>query len=195
MLTFRRLIPLALVFAVTAPAGAAFAQQHLIDEVRFGIYDHDTDLIGSKKEGGADLILEVLSRRITWLDLIGGPKLLLGAAVNTTGRTDQVYFGLIRRWELFQDVIKSGDEIFLEGTLGGSWHDGRLDVIGTPEEETWKSHGSRLVFRENVGIGYRFSAKWSVTVNLNHISNAGLAERNEGMNGIGMTVNMAMGDR
>jgi len=195
MPSFTGLIPLALVFAVTVPAGVAFAQQPLINEVRFGIYDHDTDLIGSKKEGGVDLILEGLSRRITWLDFIGGPKFLLGTAVNTAGRTNQLYFGFIRSWELFQDVIKPGDAIFLEGTLGGSWHDGKLDVIGTPEEEVWKSHGSRLTFRENVGIGYRFNAKWSVTLNLNHISNAGLADPNEGMNNIGLTVNIALGDR
>jgi hypothetical protein len=193
MPVFTRLIPLALVFVAIAPGGAAFAQQGLVDEVRFGVYDHDTDLIGSKKEGGVDLILEVLSRRITWLDFIGGPRFIVGTAINTAGRTNQLYFGLMRRWELFGDVLKTGDAIFLEGTLGGSFHDGKLDVVGTPEEEHWKSRGTRLLFRENIGLGYRFDEKWSVTLNLNHISNAGLAGRNEGMNDIGLTVNMKLG--
>jgi lipid A 3-O-deacylase len=193
MPAFARLIPLALAFAITAP-DAAFAQQNRVDEVRFGLYDHDSDLFSSKKESGADFILEVVSRRITWLEFIGGPRFLVGTAVNTAGQTNQIYLGLIRTWGLFQDVIKPGDAIFLEGTLGGSWHDGKLDVIGTPEMQDWKSHGSRLLFRENIGIGYRFNAKWSVTFNLNHISNAGLADPNEGMNDIGLTLNMKLGD-
>ena len=38
-----RTIPLALVFAAMGPAGVAFAQQNLVDEIHFGLYDHDTD--------------------------------------------------------------------------------------------------------------------------------------------------------
>ena len=34
-----------------------------------------------------------------------------------------------------------------------------------------------------------------MTLNFNHISNAGLAEPNEGMNDIGLTVNMKLGPR
>jgi lipid A 3-O-deacylase len=177
------------------PVDAALAQQNLVDEIRFGVYDHDTDLIGSKKESGADLIVEVLSRRIASLDFIGGPRFLIGGAINTAGRTNQIYIGLARSWELFEGVFNPGDAVYLEGTLGGSWNDGKLDVLGTPEEENWKSHGSRFLFRENIAIGYRFNAKWSVALNLNHISNAGLADPNEGMNDIGLTVNMKLGDR
>jgi lipid A 3-O-deacylase len=195
MLASSRLIPLALVFAAIGPPGAAFAQETLVDEIHFGLYDHDTDLIGSKKESGADFILEVLSRRIASLDFIGGPRFLLGAAVNSAGQTNQIYIGLVRTWQLFRGVFKPDDAIFLEGTLGGSWNDGKIDVIGTPEEKNWKSRGSRLLFRENIAIGYRFNTKWAVALNLNHISNAGLADPNEGMNGIGLTVNMKLGAR
>lgn len=193
MIRSRCLLSLAAALTLALPS-SALAQPALLDELRLGVYDHDTDIFSSKKEAGADLILEVLTRRITWLDFIGGPRFLVGAAVNTSGQTNQLYVGLIRTWELFQDVATPGDAIFLEGTLGGTWHDGKLDVIGTPEEADWKSHGSRLLFRSNIGIGYRFNAKWSVTLNFNHISNAGLADPNEGMNDIGLTLNMKLGE-
>ena len=195
MLASSRLIPLALVFAATGPAGAALAQQNLVDEIHFGLHDHDTDLIGSKKESGADFVVEVLSPQMVILGLAVGPRFLLGAAVNSAGQTNQIYVGAARSWDLFRDVLNEDDAVFLEGTLGVTWHNGKIDVIGTPEEQNWKSHGSRVLFRENIAVGYRFNAKWAVALNLNHISNAGLADPNEGMNDIGLTVNMKLGPR
>jgi len=175
-------------------ANGAFAQD-IVDEVRVGVYDHDTDLIGHKKERGTDFVLELVSKRIEALRFIGAPRFLVGGAVNSASQTNQVYFGLIQTWDLFREVMTPDDAIFLEGTLGGTLHDGKIDVLGTPDAQRWKSHGSRLLFRENIGIGYRFNAKWSVVLNLNHISNAGLADPNEGMNDIGLTVNMKLGGR
>src|SRR5262245_8564995 len=176
-------------------AEAASAQDTGVDEIRFGVYDHDTDLFGHKKESGVDLVLEALSTRIAALRFIGSPRFLIGVNINTAGQTNQVYIGLIRSWDLFHAVLKTDDAIFLEGTLGGGLNDGKLDVLGKPEGQRWKSHGSHLLFREAVGVGYRFNPKWSMALNLSHISNAGLAEPNEGLNNVGLTLNMKLGSR
>jgi lipid A 3-O-deacylase len=193
----RRFVPihaLAVLISV-ATAAEARAQQFLIDEVRLGLYDHDTDLIGHKKESGVDFISEILSRPITILNFIGAPRFLVGGALNSAGQTNQIYVGLIRSWDLFYGALTPGDSIFIEGTLGGGWNDGKIDVIGTSEEPRWKSHGSHILFREALDVGYRFNPFWSVGLNFNHISNAGLARRNEGMNDVGLSVNMKLGPR
>jgi lipid A 3-O-deacylase len=120
--------------------------------------------------------------------IIGQPRLALGAMLNTEGQTNQVYVGLNSQWPFVHDVFQSGDAIFLEGSVGGAWHDGKLDVKGTPEDADWKSRGSEFVFRTGFGFGYRFDEDWSVAVTMYHISNADLAPPNEGSNDIGVQV-------
>jgi lipid A 3-O-deacylase len=188
-----RFIASILFFSAALAASNASAQEAFVDEIRLGVFDHDTDLIGHKKESGADVVLELLSRPLTGLNFIGAPRLLIGGAVNSAGQTNQIYAGLIKSWYLVRDVLKSGDGIFIEGVLGGGLNDGKTDVIGTPKERDWKSHGSHFMFRTGFDIGYRIDSVWAVAINFNHISNAGLADPNEGMNGIGLTVNMKLG--
>lgn len=171
--------------AFVCGAGAAQAEG-LIDEVRFGVFDHDTAIVGSSKEEGADINVELLSQPISSLRIIGQPRLAVGAMLNTAGQTNQVYVGLDAQWPFAHDAIRSGDSFFLEGDVGVAWHDGKIDVRGTPEEAEWKSHGSDLLFRTGFGLGYRFDETWSVALTLHHISNANLEHPNEGSNNIGI---------
>lgn len=71
---------------------------------------------------------------------------------------------------------------FVAGSLGLAIHDGELDT----ERSDRKALGGRVLFRESVEIGYRFGEahRHAVSVMLSHISNAGIYERNEGMDTI-----------
>ena len=113
-------------------------------------------------------------------------------ALNSAGRTSQFYTGLNAQWDYARNVFTNADALYLEGTIGGDWNNGKTDVRGTPLEASWKSHGSHLLFRSGFALGYRFNATWSVAVAFNHISNAGLATPNEGMNDLGLLVGMKL---
>lgn len=182
--------------AALALAGQAQAQTapefRLIDEVRFAVLQHDTGVIGENREDGVDLGVEVLSTPIEALRLIGSPKVVAGALVNTDGYTNQIYLGLQAERTLASQVFSPNDAIYLEGMVGAAWHDGKLDVSGTPLEDEWKSHGSRVVFRTGFGVGYRFNEKWSLTATFHHISNADTSLPNEGSNDIGLRLGMKL---
>ncbi|HWK43293.1 MAG TPA: acyloxyacyl hydrolase [Stellaceae bacterium] len=168
-----------LALAQTADSGK------IVDELKGGIYDHDASVLGHQKETGADINLEVLFTSPSFLGIIGSPRPMVGGLVNTSGQTDQFYFGLTWDWTFVHDVFASGDGFYVEGSLGGSVHDGKLDVQGA-EAQRRKSLGSPVLFREDVDLGYRFAQRYSVAISLNHISDADLAKRNEGLNDVGL---------
>ncbi|WP_420478928.1 acyloxyacyl hydrolase [Brevundimonas sp. FT23028] len=179
--------------AVLACAGEARAQDfRLVDEVRFAVLQHDTGVIGEHREDGVDLGVEVLSTPIHALELVGSPRFVAGTLINTDGYTNQVYAGLQAERPLARGVLNPDDTLYVEGMVGVAWHDGKLDVTGTPLEDEWKSHGSRLVFRTGFGVGYRFNEKWSLTATFHHISNADTSLPNEGSNDIGLRLGMKL---
>lgn len=186
-----RLSGVAAVSAVCLLSSVAYARSP-IDEVRFGLYQHDTGIIGNHKEEGADLALEIMSRPVTALSLIGSPRFVFGGVYNTAGQTDQIYLGIDKQLDFAKGVFSSKDAFFVEGTIGGVWHNGKHDVQGTPLESRWKSHGGSFLFRPGLALGYRFNERWSLAVSLNHISNAGLASSNEGSNDLGLLLGMKL---
>jgi lipid A 3-O-deacylase len=166
-------------------AGTARADDP-VDVIRLGVLDHDTGLVGTSKEDGIDIGVEILSPPVSQLAIIGAPRIVIGGLVNTEGQTNQIYAGLLAQWSFSKDVFTAGDAFFLEGMVGGAWHDGETDVTGTPEEANWKSRGSELVFRTGFGVGYHINEKWSAALTFAHVSNADLAEPNEGANDVGL---------
>jgi lipid A 3-O-deacylase len=187
----RALAGLAITALLALLAGRAAAAEPLVSEVRFGVYEHDTGLIAQHVEKGADFALELLSQPLDTLALIGSPRLVVGGALNSAGRTDQIYVGLTKQWEFVHAVFHPADAFFLEGTFGGDWNDGKKDVSGTPEAASWKSHGSHLLFRTGADFGYRIG-DWSLALSFNHISNAGLARKNDGINDLGLRLGMRL---
>jgi lipid A 3-O-deacylase len=173
--------------SLLAGAGPAHAEG-LIDEVRVGLFDHDTSAVGNSKEPGADVVLEAVSHPIPWLKLIGHPRVVVGTALNTAGSTNQIYAGLDAQLNVFKGIASDHDAIFIGGTVGATLHDGKIDVRGTPEEAEWKSHGSSVLWRTGFDVGYRFNETWSVALSFNHISNADYTNPNEGSNDLGIIV-------
>jgi lipid A 3-O-deacylase len=173
-------------------SSAAYAGGSPINELRLGIYQHDTGIIGTHKEEGADFALEALTRPVTALWLIGSPRIVFGGAYNTAGQTSQIYLGIDKQLDFLHNTFSSSDAFFIEGTIGGVWQDGKHDVVGTPLEARWKSHGGSFLFRPGLALGYRFNQTWSIAASLNHISNAGLGNPNEGMNDLGLLIGMKL---
>lgn len=178
--------------AVLACGAAPAAAEDFIDEIRLGVLDHDTGLVGTSKEDGIDVGLELLSHPLSSLAAVGSPRFVIGGLVNSEGQTNQAYAGLLARWEFAEGVLRADDALFLEGTVAVAWHDGKRDVTGTPEEAEWKSHGSAWGFRTGFGVGYRIDERWSVALSFHHFSNADLAQPNEGTNDVGLRIGMRL---
>jgi len=174
--------------AVIAIPGTALADDVPFDEIRVGVYKHDASILGHQKERGEDINVEILFTSPVVLEKIASPRPNLGGLVNTAGQTDQLYTGLTWTWDFLQDVLTGGDGFYLEGTLGISLHNGNISVSEPADTQQDKSLGSRVLFREDVDIGYRFTPRWSLAISYNHISNANLAKRNEGLNDFGVRV-------
>jgi lipid A 3-O-deacylase len=168
------------VAALALPGLAKADAYGFLDEARIGVFEHDASVFGHQKETGADIGVEFLFDSPRFLTLIGSPRPIIGGLANSAGQTDQAYTGLTWTWDFIHNVLHQGDAFYVEGTLGGGWNDGKINVNGaTPE-------GENILFREDVDIGYRITSVYSVALSYNHISNADLGERNEGINDIGL---------
>jgi len=178
------------VAAAVCGAGAAQAQDfRLVDEVRLGVLEHDTELGGGEsKEGGFDIGAELLTSPITQLSWIGSPRAVFGLQVNSEGYTNMAYAGILAQKTVADGVFSSTDAFYIEGTVGVAYHDGAIDVRLRPEDAEWKSHGSYWVIRSGFGAGYRVNEHWSVTATFAHISNANLVQPNQGSNDVGVRV-------
>ena len=158
------------------PAGA----QSLVDEVRVGGFYHDAGIFGTRKERGADLNLELRFASPEFLGAIWSPRPHLGVTGSLAGDTSQLYFGLTWSFMLWRTGGNNG--LFLDASLGGSAHNGKLEPTRTDR----KALGSRVLFRESLEFGYRFGDVHSISVMLDHASNANLADHNEGIDSLGL---------
>jgi lipid A 3-O-deacylase len=183
------LLALAAATVVAAPAGAG------VDEVRFGVLGHDVPFpdahgwqtpnpFAHRYEGGANLNPELLFGRVEGLGLLGRPRPHVGISVNTAGYTSSAYGGLTWRGAL-------GRGGFVEGFLGVAVHDGKLE----DDSGEWASLGSRALFRFGGELGLELGRGCRVTVFWEHMSNAGLAEHNDGMDSIGVRLGVSLRPR
>lgn len=178
---FRIALSVALVAALPLAAahaqedGATEAPSGIVSELRLGALYHDIPIFGSNKEDGFDVNGEVLFTSPGFLDVLGAPRPHIGASINSQGNTSQAYFGLT--WDF--DLPWS---LFIEGSLGGSVNNGHMDI----ESADQKSLGCHLLFRESLSLGWRIDRHNNLSVMLDHISNANLCDRNEGLNTIGL---------
>ncbi|WP_149541114.1 acyloxyacyl hydrolase [Siccirubricoccus phaeus] len=166
----------------------------IFSEVRLGGAWHD---IGAK-ERGANVLGEVLfaspvPARLTtdmpplyrW---VFQPRVHLGFAANTEGYTSYGYAGLTWTTMLARDVFRRGDGIRFDFFFGGSLNNGK-HVTNEPDR---KSLGGNLLFRVGGEIGYQIDPRWSVSLFLDHESNAGSARANEGLNSLGLRIGFGL---
>jgi lipid A 3-O-deacylase len=167
-------------------------QGGLIYEVKIGALMHDVPLAGSSKElSGVDLNLEVIFGPSVPI-LYGTIRPALGATINFAGYTSKAY--LDARWQV--ECCWGG---FFALGVGAAIHNGEEDTLRnwmslTPAalksafatSENHKQLGSRVLFHPTVEWGYRLNEHNSLSVFWEHISNAGLAAKNEGLDNLGI---------
>lgn len=147
----------------------------VVFEIRLGILVHDEGPFSRNEEDGVDGNLEVLFVSPKFLDIIWGPRPHLGASINGSGDTSQVYAGLSWEWSFLGNW-------FAGFSLVGSVHDGKLETLETDRKEL----GCRILFRESIDMGYRFGGRHAISGFLDHISNANICDRNEGLENYGI---------
>jgi len=59
-------------------------------------------------------------------------------------------------------------------------------VIG--QFDTFRGNSGRMNFMTEIGVGYEFENDWHIALKWRHISNAGFANRNAGVNAIGIGI-------
>lgn len=173
-------VTILLAVAIVHPAVAADQRERfwgILSEARFGLLWHDPGVFGSNREVGADINAEILFVSPRFLEIVWSPRPHLGMSVNTAGATSQLYGGLTWGWTFW-------DPFFLEGSFGFSVHNGKLNV---PEHvRDRKSLGCRVLFRESVSLGVYLGKHHSLSAMLDHISNARLCNRNDGLDTVGV---------
>jgi hypothetical protein len=160
--------------ADAALAQAAYAPSGL--EIRGGVLAHDVPGLwsGFRLERGIDINAELLFG--AGMPFIGGTvRPAVGASVNTEGYTSRAYVDA--RWE-----YQTPSGIFFGLGLGGTVHNGLLD----PTDPDKKALGSRILFHIPIEIGLRLDEHNSISVYFEHMSNAFLAQSNEGLDSIGV---------
>jgi hypothetical protein len=179
-------------FAALALCGSGGARA---DEVALGAYAHDVDTFISShaREAGADIEVAYRTSPIEGLRAIGRPMIVLELFGNTAGRTS---FGSLsftwRRYWLHE-------RLYGQIGFGMAIHD-HFDEIpdpyapGLPPAEAqhrlaiaqnFKALGTRVLFDDQLALGWRLTPRFAIEASWVHISNAGLGHSNPGLDDFG----------
>ena len=169
--------PLAATPAIAADPGPSSDHRGYFHRAFLGILAHDVGGLwsGTRMEGAVDINGEIVFCRTGRPVLAGSLHPNLGLSVNSQGDTSKFYGGII--WEL-----NFPNGFFLATGLGAAVHNGELDT----DDKDKKSLGSRVLFRIPIEFGYQVTARHSFSLLFDHVSNAGLASPNEGLDTIGV---------
>jgi len=148
-----------------------------ISELRLGVLNHDEGPFSRNKEDdNPDINVEILFASPEFLDVIWSPRPHIGADINTGDDTSSYYFGLSWEWFLWRNL-------FAGFSLGGAFHDGETELAGRSDK---KELGCSPLFRESVEMGWVFAEHHTVSLMLDHISNAKICDENEGLENFGI---------
>ncbi len=153
----------------------------ILDELKLGFLAHDVGIGGHHKENGYDANGEILFASPWFFKYIWSPRPHFGIDGNLNGKTNFYYGGLTWDWMFYRPGWSRDDGFFAALALGGSVNDGKISTTLA----TRKSLGSHVLFREGLDLGYRVNSFLSFSGFIDHSSNAGLANRNEGITNAG----------
>ena len=177
-----------LIAIVAAPsalrAGMEKASRPTLSSVRIPLRIFGAGPWGEEgRSNSANLTGEILfAKPFTASDLFTSyfiPRPHVGGSLNFDGQTSFAYAGLT--WSV--DLTPS---LFVEGSLGGAFHDGETTTRGLPRRV--ESLGCTPLFRESGAVGVRLSANWSVMATLERLTNAGACSENRGLTNVGARV-------
>jgi len=149
----------------------------LIHELRLGIAAHDVDALwsGEHKEKGVDYSAEVVfGKRIAEFGS-GVVRPNLGFDWHNRGDTSKAYGGLVWHWT-------NDRRLSFEVGLGAAVHTGERET----RDPHLKQLGSKLLFRIPIELGWQCAERQRVSLFFEHVSNAWLADENEGMDLLGV---------
>ncbi len=147
----------------------------ILSEIRFGVFVHDQGPFSRNEEDGVDFNFELLFTSPAILEGMWSPRPHFGATVNGSGDTSQVYLGLTWEWPF-------GRDWYLDFSLGGAAHDGKTKTNRIDRKEL----GCRVLFRESIELGYRLGTRHAISAFLDHLSNANICDKNEGLESLGV---------
>lgn len=168
-------------------------------ELRAGTLYHDfggLDAGVSGKEESVSLTLSVVSDKVRSLPL--KPAFELGGDLNLGGKTSFLWGGAVLRLDL-----GGSDRFYFEYAPGLAIHDGELEVAdlepGLTAAEAQRrifdnahniEYGSRVLFRNALGFGYRFTDVVAGEAYFEHFSHGKILSSgsNEGVDILGMRV-------
>ncbi|MDO8420647.1 MAG: acyloxyacyl hydrolase [Parvibaculum sp.] len=165
-------------FVVAALAVPSVATVANATEIRVGGYYHGLRVAAphAREDAGLDYNAEILFDSPAFLSWLGSPRPQLGTTIAKHG-TSLTYAGL--DW-----TVNVTDAVFFDFGLGGAVHDGRLS--GTSPNNNENRYGCRVLFHQNISIGYRITQDVSVMGTIEHMSNASLCDYNEGLTNAGV---------
>jgi hypothetical protein len=151
-------------------------------EVVAGAFAHDVNLgvSGHPREAGLDGELGL--RTAPWLDA-GSWGTLRGyvfGSVNASGGLDFAAAGLAWRWRPPRPLPR---RLYLQLGLGGAAQDGDADPFQRYPNRL--DLGSRFLFEPEAMLGWSLSPRLAAELGWAHISNAGIAKHNPGMDDLG----------
>lgn len=163
--------------ALAQQASERTARSDIVYGIRLGVLAHDVGGLWShsRAEGGVDINAEIVFKKPSFKLWQGSVLPNLGVSVNSQGDTSKAYGGLL--WEFLFD---SG--FFVNSGVGLAVHNGQLES----EDANKKQLGSRVLFRIPIEIGFTIFERHRLSVMFDHMSNAYLANPNEGMDTIGV---------
>jgi hypothetical protein len=147
-----------------------------VDEIRVGVLYHDLGLWGgSGNEGGFDFNGELIfSPSLELLSGILRPN--LGFSLNSEGNTSMIYGGAL--WE-----YRWPRGYFFDLGFGLAAHNGETDEGNV---DTMNQLGSTVLFRTVIEAGFTIADRHVISLMFDHISNAYLADPNEGLDTLGL---------
>ncbi len=175
--------------ALTSPQ--AGAQNISNSEIKLGVLQHDPTWAGGREKGinlNPELIIASpvndswVASLPEWTRFAFQPRPTVGVEINTADGTNEAYLGATWAWQLVGNVFKPDDGIEFAFFFGASFNDGKI----TSHIPDRKSLGSNLLFRENFELGYRISPEYLVSLNFDHLSNAGFGVHNQSINDVGI---------
>ena len=154
------------------PGGAG-----LISEFKFGALAHDVPGLwsGFQIENPAVDINAEVDFRPFWSSQISSLRPAIGGTFNTQGQTSHAYADL--RWQ-----VTMNPSWYLTFGVGAAYQNGQTDLTDLSR----KALGARILFHPSLEVGLNLDPHSSVSVYFEHMSNANLANFNEGMDDLGV---------
>ena len=197
---------------MAAPASSQVA------EVRLGTNIHDINWTGlgngEAKERSIAINGEIVFEEPEFLKWALSPQPYVSGAVNLSGETSYGGAGLLWRQSLDQRsyldisfglVVHDGtievkasplvQSVIDDGAITGSFSAAQLTQFAAElaefrnGQQSEIDYGSRILFRQQIALGYRWSENWSTQFFIEHLSHGNILVRgrpNEGLDNIGM---------